>query len=489
MSDGGRGKAPAVETTSSEVPLPPYRFWETRSGAGTPVVLIHGLGGSADWWRRNFDALVAEHLVVAIDLVGFGRNRLFAKRTSLPLAFADIAALLARWIGSSFDGPVHLVGNSMGGQIAIHIAARRPDLVRSLTLVNSSGIPFEIAPMQHLENLIVPPGALSFATILARDAFRSGATSIAVAFARLLRDDARPLIRSISVPTLILWGERDPLVPLSYARQLEQMIAGARLVTIPNAGHIPMWENPAVFNRELLEFLRDVEKLPVAGARLPTFHWSIAGVANHIAYREAGTRRDIVLIHGLGMSGVYLERFALSLFDRGMHAIAPDLLEFDVEPVIGWADALEARDAVWIGHSLGCNLVANVARQRPDLVRNAIYVGPLWTHARHPVLRLAGALMLDAFREPLSLYRDVFAAYWNRGLWPLWRTFRRALPEIRQPAPAGLLIAGERDPLPDPSIGEIRRVPGAHACLYSDADASADFVVTSSRPPSSSAPP
>ncbi|HSP13660.1 MAG TPA: alpha/beta fold hydrolase [Thermoanaerobaculia bacterium] len=259
MSDGRRGTAPAITPASSEVRLPPYRFWETRAGSGTTVVLIHGLAGSADWWRHNVEALAAEHLVVAIDLVAFGRNRLFARRTSLPLAFADLAALLGRWIESSFSGPVHLVGNSMGGHIAIHVAALRPDLLHSLTLVNSSGIPFEIAPMQHLENLIVPRGALSFATMLARDAFRSGPTAIALAFARLLRDDARPMIRAIKAPTLLLWGERDPLVPLSYGRQLAEMIPGARLIIVPNAGHIPMWENPEVFNRELLAFLRNVE--------------------------------------------------------------------------------------------------------------------------------------------------------------------------------------------------------------------------------------
>ena len=118
------------------VELPPYRFWERRDGEGTPVVLIHGMGGSADWWRRNFELLARQHVVSAVDLVGFGRNRLFWRRSSLPLSFTEIAALLVRWIASSFDAPVHLVGNSMGGHIAMHVAASRPDLVRSLTLVD-----------------------------------------------------------------------------------------------------------------------------------------------------------------------------------------------------------------------------------------------------------------------------------------------------------------------------------------------------------------
>src|SRR2546428_11648921 len=114
---------------SREILLPPYRFFETRAGAGTPVVLIHGLGGSADWWRRNIDALAAEHLVVAVDLVGFGRNRFFVRRSSLPLGFRHVAALLGRWIESTVPEPVHLARQSMGGQTAIHLAAAPPDLL------------------------------------------------------------------------------------------------------------------------------------------------------------------------------------------------------------------------------------------------------------------------------------------------------------------------------------------------------------------------
>src|SRR6202040_147374 len=144
--------------------------------------------------------------------------------------------------------------NSTGGHIAIHIAALRPDLVRSLVLVDSSGIPFELKPGMHIENIVVPRGMLSFARVLARDAFRSGPTAITIAFARLLRDDARPLLRTLKMPVLLLWGERDPLVPLPYAERMLLEIPHARLVVVPRAGHVPMWENPEVFNRELLQF-------------------------------------------------------------------------------------------------------------------------------------------------------------------------------------------------------------------------------------------
>ncbi|PYQ49254.1 MAG: alpha/beta hydrolase [Acidobacteria bacterium] len=239
------------------VDLPPFSFWVHESGSGVPVVLIHGLGGSSDWWRHNISTLAGEYRVMAVDLVGFGRNRLFLRRSKLPLGFDLIASLLTRWIEQSIREPVHLVGNSMGGHVAIHVAGARPDLVRSLTLVNSSGIPFEIAPGQHIANLIVPRGALSFSTVLVRDLFRAGPTAIAVAFAHLLRDDARPLLQGLTMPVLLLWGAHDPLVPVSYAKQMNAIIPNSRLRIIPRAGHIPMWENPSAFNAALLEFLRE----------------------------------------------------------------------------------------------------------------------------------------------------------------------------------------------------------------------------------------
>ena len=247
-------------SVSRRVELPPYTFWETRAGAGSPIVLIHGLGGSSEWWRHNFDVLSRTHLVSAIDLIGFGRNRVFLARSRLPPRLHEVAALLASWMESAFEEPVHLVGNSMGGHVAIHTAAQRPDLVRSLTLVDSTGIPFDFHLRAHLAAFAVPRGALSFARMLARDLFRAGPRSFAVAFARLVRDDARPQLRALGMPVLLLWGESDPLVPVKYGREMNETISRSRLVVIPDAGHVPMWENPEAFNRELLGFVDRVDE-------------------------------------------------------------------------------------------------------------------------------------------------------------------------------------------------------------------------------------
>jgi pimeloyl-ACP methyl ester carboxylesterase len=196
-------------------------------------------------------------------------------------------------------------------------------------------------------------------------------------------------------------------------------------------------------------------------------------------HREAGRARDVVLIHGLGMSSAYFDKFARALFNRGRSPIAPDLPGFgesDNAPPGGpiehasilatWADALAIRDATWIGQSLGCNAVAHVARARPDLVREWICIGPLWS-PRSPA-RLLAALLIDAFREQLSLFIYVIPAYWRCGLWRWFATLSRYCDDLRtEPPSPARMIAGEKDPLPDRNwIKKLDFVPGAHACQF-----------------------
>jgi len=219
------------------------------------------------------------------------------------------------------------------------------------------------------------------------------------------------------------------------------------------------------------------------------FSWNLAGPTNGIAYRSAGQKRDFVLIHGLGMSSAYFDRFARALYACGAHPVAPDLPGFG-ESVGGaaagaaehakiladWADALSIRDATWIGHSLGCNAVAHVARLRPDIVKRAICIGPLWS-PRHP-MRLPAALIVDSYREPFALYPYVARAYLKSGLVRWVRTARRYAADIRTAPPDIEMFAGERDPLVDrKAIQNLTLLPGAHACHFSHPDECARAIV------------
>ena len=481
------------------VDLPPFKFWETRTGAGTPVVLIHGLSGSGKWWKHNIDALAKEHLVAAVDLVGFGRNRRFLGGSILPLTFDDAAAVLVRWIESSFDEPVHLIGHSMGGQTAIHVAALRPDLVRSLVLVNSTGVPFEIDPLSHLRNIYpAPRGLITFSRVLVWDFLRAGPTSVGVAAARLLTNDARELLERISLPTLIVWGDRDPIVPDVYGRRMRERMAEADLVVLPKAGHVAMWDNPAEFNRHVLEFLRHVELQPHVRVEnvAPSFNWGIAGKLNGITYRRSGSGQKIVLVHGLGVSSTYFRPLARELHRHGFEVFAPDLPGFgysldlaadpasDPAALISWAKELGIESAIWVGQSTGCQTVEGVRRAAPALVEKMFFISPVWTQRRNPAIYLASKLAVDAVLESPALLFLAITAYWRAGLLRFikaWMYYVEEATHERTHSAEAIAIIGRDDPLVDPdyirlSGAELLTLSGAHAVHWSNAEGVADVI-------------
>ncbi|HSH44502.1 MAG TPA: alpha/beta hydrolase [Longimicrobiales bacterium] len=235
-----------------------FRLHAVHTGSGSPVVLLHGLSGSHRWWRFTVPALEREHRVHLPELVGFGESRGAARQPSIP----EMAELMARWLDAlELDRP-DFVGHSMGAQVGIHLAARWPDRLRRLVLVSAAGVPRSLSPMKLASfgtELLWPRawGRLGFLPTIAADALRAGPRTLGRALGHILRDDVRPLLDRIKVPTLLLWGAHDPLTPVSDGRQMRDRIPDARLVVLENAAHNPMADRPGAFNRELLEFLHD----------------------------------------------------------------------------------------------------------------------------------------------------------------------------------------------------------------------------------------
>jgi pimeloyl-ACP methyl ester carboxylesterase len=493
-----------MKVREERVSVSPFTFWTRSSGNGTPVVLVHGLSGSASWWRRNVEALAERHAVTAIDLVGFGRNRSFLRPGPLPLTFDDAAAMLVRWIERDFDQPVHLVGHSMGGQIAMKAAAFRPDLFRSLVLVNSTGVPFTLDPRPHVRSAMrkPPSGLLAFSRVVAFDFLRAGPTAVALATARILTGSAREAMTRVTLPTLLVWGDRDPLVPSQFAEKMRASIERSHLVVLPNAGHVAMWEAPERFNAEVLAFFESIDgehskrtSLPVVGG----FNWGIAGSDEGVVYRAAGPSPSIILIHGLGVSSAYFRPLAHALHARGVIAAAPDLpgfgfsLELDVQPqrhhlaAIEWAERMGIRDAVWVGHSTGCQVVERVVAHRPELVRRPVFVSPIWSGHRHLFARVLAKLPADALLEEWPLVAIAAESYWNAGLIRLLRLAAEFVPDAQKPRhlpPHSLVIAGEHDPFTEWELFDrygaehVVRLPGGpHGVHFSQPGAVAEAIL------------
>jgi pimeloyl-ACP methyl ester carboxylesterase len=246
------GAAPELRVTR----IGPYRIHSEHSGSGEDVVLLHGLSGSRRWWRFTVPALAASYRVHVPELVGFGGSRRPVRQPDM----REMAAVLTEWMHQVVEGSrVRLIGHSMGGQLALHIAAER-EMPQRLVLVSASGLPRSWTLHEAARFLAgaLPPrawGSPTFLPTIAADALRAGPRTLLQATMFLLQDDVRPLLARITCPTLLLWGALDPFVPVSHARIMTRRIAGSRLVVLPDAAHNSMADRPGQFNEALLAFL------------------------------------------------------------------------------------------------------------------------------------------------------------------------------------------------------------------------------------------
>lgn len=222
-------------------------------GDGPPVVLIHGISGSTRWWRPIVPDLAARYRVYLVELPGFGR---MFRRAPL-LRLEQSASWLLSWMQAVGLEKAHVAGHSMGGYIAIRLAASTPAAVDRLILVAPAGAPTGRTLPQYAVPLLraVRQVSPTLLPLMFLDAVRAGPLTLWRAGADLLQQDVRQYLRSIAAPTLLVWGERDALVPSSLGGLLRQEIPRARLLVLPGAGHVVMFDSPAEFTRAVLDFL------------------------------------------------------------------------------------------------------------------------------------------------------------------------------------------------------------------------------------------
>jgi pimeloyl-ACP methyl ester carboxylesterase len=233
-------------------------------GEGEPVILVHGLSGSTRWWRRNLPELSTRYRLYLIDLPGFGAMRRYSKHFHLIQA----AAWLDAWVQAVGLETFHLVGHSMGGYVCMGLAVLHPEKVKRLVLVSSIGIPFEptvVRMLPHLLRGIWRTTPVFWPTVIS-DGLRAGIPMVWNAASQIVALDALPVLTALNSPTLLIWGERDDLVPLSLARCLHKQLehTQARLLVIKQANHVCMFEQPRQFNAALLAFFANQESDAVA---------------------------------------------------------------------------------------------------------------------------------------------------------------------------------------------------------------------------------
>jgi pimeloyl-ACP methyl ester carboxylesterase len=221
------------------------------SGAGRPLILIHGLGGSSRCWARNVPALARACRVHVIDLLGFGRSR------GQRFVLREAAGLLVRWMDHLGLGRASVVGHSMGGFVAACLAAQFPERVERLGLVAAAALPVERLSLHHTWRIVrrLPHLPLTLLPVLGTDALRAGPVTLIKALRELLSTDIRLDLAGIEAPTFIIWGERDATLPLAVGRQLHRYLPQAAFLVLPGAGHFPMWDRPTAFNEAVMQFV------------------------------------------------------------------------------------------------------------------------------------------------------------------------------------------------------------------------------------------
>ena len=253
-----------------------------ESGEGTPVILIHDLLVSHLSFGDVLGPLAARFRVLAPDLPGFGESE---KPTPARYAYGieAFAETIVDLIAGLELGRVSVIGHSLGGAVAITLAAEHPELVEKLVLVDAMSYPFRFDWYSRLP-LLPFVGGFFFKQLYGRGAFRRhfrenvfspgtelpieridrhydqfntpAARESAHAVLHAIRD-TRPIVARvtrITAPTLVVWGRRDRLFPSSFGQRLAREIAGARLDVL-DAGHAPHEERPPEFARSVTQFL------------------------------------------------------------------------------------------------------------------------------------------------------------------------------------------------------------------------------------------
>lgn len=255
-------------------------------GEGPPLLFVHGLSGCWQNWLEQLPAFAAAgHQVIAVDLPGFGASELPEREISIP----GYAQFLDRLLDAlDVVGPAVVVGNSMGGFVAAELALAVPQRVERLVLVAAAGVssdrarrapmvtaaraigmvtawaasrhePFARRPRLRrlaLRFVVRHPDRLS--APLAYELMEgSGRPGFVPALDALLSYPLRDRLGAIVCPTLIVWGDRDQIVPVGDAHRFERLIPGSRKVILPDTGHVSMLERPLIFNGLLQSFLAE----------------------------------------------------------------------------------------------------------------------------------------------------------------------------------------------------------------------------------------
>ena len=277
---------------SRQIELHGHRVNYQIAGEGPLIVLVHGITSTSDCWREVMPWLADDFTILAPDLLGHGESAKPRGDYSLGAYASGIRDLM---IALGYERATFL-GHSLGGGVAMQLAYQFPERCERIVLVSSGGLGPEVHLLLRAAAL---PGAEWVLPVIAgprtRDAgravgrflsrlgvrpapdlaeFARGYASLAdaetrQAFVHTLRAVIDPAGQRVSardrlylaaeVPSLVIWGERDRIIPLQHGQGAHEEMPGSRLITIPDAGHFPQLDQPRRFVEALVQFMTDTK--------------------------------------------------------------------------------------------------------------------------------------------------------------------------------------------------------------------------------------
>lgn len=208
-------------------------------------MLIHGLGGSRRWWSPVVPAFADQRRVYALDL----------PRPNRGAPPSNWSVWLGRWLDAAGLQQVDVVGHSLGGIVAAELAAAYPERIRRLVLVAPAGIPCGRGLIGRAWPVA---GALAdlgkWLPMVVGDAARARPLAVVRAIEFVWSRDLRAELSGVRAPTLLLWGDRDRLVPARVADEWHRILPASHIVYV-SCGHVPMLEAPEQVAGEILAFL------------------------------------------------------------------------------------------------------------------------------------------------------------------------------------------------------------------------------------------
>jgi 2-hydroxy-6-oxonona-2,4-dienedioate hydrolase len=251
------GRAAAAWARERRVPAGGSEVRYREAGEGPVLLLVHGLGCSADYWVRNGPWLAARGFrVLAPDLPGFGRTE--GPRAGLPIPAQ--AAAVARFADALALPPLACVGHSLSCQAVLELASAWPERVTALLLAAPTGDRRKKRLVRESVGLLrdAPREPLSLFPLIAQAYLRAGFTRWLRTWVAGKRHDAFAAAARVTAPALVLVGDRDPVVSVPFARAVARSLPRGRLAVVPGGTHALIYSTPGLFNDAVAAFLAGV---------------------------------------------------------------------------------------------------------------------------------------------------------------------------------------------------------------------------------------